>query len=156
MDVTVLLALGVSAQLTESETTMYPSQKVTIETRSVGQAFATVGVVLDQSGNELARGEIVCFGMDGAARSSAEREIEKHNSNANVLWVTAETAEIKVTIRAIAFGGILEPIRCLVAPNGTVTVYDRVAGHYTTCHSLSKRDLGRVRSAARKSVEDCD
>jgi hypothetical protein len=67
---------------------MYPSQKVTIETREVGSRFATVGVVLDQGGNELARGDNVGFGMDGAARSSAYREIEKHNANANVLWVT--------------------------------------------------------------------
>jgi hypothetical protein len=66
---------------------MYPSKKVTIETREVGQRFATVGVILDSAGKELARGEHVGFGMDGAARSAAEREIENHNSTANLPWV---------------------------------------------------------------------
>jgi endoglucanase Acf2 len=61
-----------------------------------------------------------------------------------------ETAEIKVTIRARAFNGLLETIQCIVHHDGSVTVYDSVAGHYTTCHSLSKRDLGRARAAARK------
>lgn len=31
---------------------------------------------------------------------------------------------------------------------GQVRVYDNVAGHYTTCHSLSARDLTRARKAA--------
>ena len=62
-----------------------------------------------------------------------------------------ETAEIKVTIRARAFNGILETVHCLVATTGDITVYDSVAGYYTSCHSLSKRDLGRIRAAARKA-----
>jgi hypothetical protein len=52
------------------------------------------------------------------------------------------------TIRARAFGGRLEQIRVMVDPTGTVRVYDDVAGHYTTCHSLSTRDLSRARKAA--------
>ena len=60
------------------------------------------------------------------------------------------TTETKITIRARAFQGILETVRCSVEADGTVRVYDDVAGHYTRCHSLSARDLGRVRAAARR------
>jgi hypothetical protein len=32
-----------------------------------------------------------------------------------------------------------------VSPDGTVRVWDDVAGHYTTCHSLSAATQSRVR-----------
>jgi hypothetical protein len=54
-----------------------------------------------------------------------------------------------VTVRARAFGGRLETVKCMVE-DGTVRVYDSVAGHYTTCHSLSTRDVARIVAKARK------
>ncbi len=58
-----------------------------------------------------------------------------------------------VTVRTRAFQGALETNRHRVDEDGTVTVYDSVARHYTHCHSLSKQDLGRVRAAARKATK---
>lgn len=56
-----------------------------------------------------------------------------------------------VTIRAKAFsGGKIETIRCIVDADGTVRVWDAVAGYYTTCHSLSERNQARVRKLARE------
>jgi hypothetical protein len=57
-----------------------------------------------------------------------------------------------IQIRARAFNGILETISCIVDSDGTVRVYDSIAGHYTTCHSLSNRDLGRIRAAAKRAA----
>jgi len=37
-----------------------------------------------------------------------------------------------------------------VDPDGTVTVYDSVAGHYTICHSLSADSQARIRRLARQ------
>lgn len=64
-----------------------------------------------------------------------------------------ETADVKVTIRCRAFGGVLEQNECIVHPDGSVSVWQDVPGghcHYTRVHSLSERDLGRVRAAAKK------
>jgi hypothetical protein len=54
-----------------------------------------------------------------------------------------------VTIRARAFsGGKVEAVRCRVESDGTVRVWDSVAGHYTTCHSLSAAAQRRARKLA--------
>lgn len=57
-----------------------------------------------------------------------------------------------IILRTRAFGGRLETNKHAVDADGTgtVTVYDTIAGYYTSCHSLSARDLGRVRAAARR------
>lgn len=62
---------------------------------------------------------------------------------------TTQTTDRVVTIRAKAFNG--DRIRvhlCMVAANGVVRVWDSVAGHYTTCHSLSGDALRRARKLA--------
>ena len=61
---------------------------------------------------------------------------------------TNQATETEITISVRAFGGRLEQVRCLVTSNGTVRVYDPIAGYYTTCHSLSARDQLRARCAA--------
>ena len=54
-----------------------------------------------------------------------------------------------ITVRAKAFAGYgVEEIKALVEPDGTVRVYDDVAGYYTTCHSLSPRAEQRIRRLA--------
>lgn len=54
-----------------------------------------------------------------------------------------------ITIRAKAFSGSkTAQHRCMVDDNGTVRVYDDVAGYYTTCHSLSLPAQARVRKLA--------
>jgi hypothetical protein len=64
-----------------------------------------------------------------------------------------ETAETKVTIRCRPFNGILNLTKCLVnLDEKTIHVWDSVGKQYTLCHSLSKRDQGRILSAARKSL----
>lgn len=60
------------------------------------------------------------------------------------------TKTTKVQIRARAFNGKLETIKALVAEDG-IRVWDSVAGYYTTCHSLSARDQGRIKAAARRA-----
>lgn len=39
--------------------------------------------------------------------------------------------------------------RACVESDGTVSVYDDVAGHYTTCHALTPRQIARIRREAR-------
>jgi hypothetical protein len=59
------------------------------------------------------------------------------------------TTEKIVKVRARAFGGKLENIRCMVDADGAVRVYDSVAGHYTLVHSLSKSAIARIRRLAK-------
>lgn len=61
--------------------------------------------------------------------------------------------ETIVTIRCKAFtNGRIEDQRCMVESDGTVRVYDSVAGHYTTCHTMSESAIRRARTAARKQL----
>lgn len=41
-----------------------------------------------------------------------------------------------ITMRCNAFGKLANH-EIMVEPNGTVKVFDEVAGHYTTCHRLT-------------------
>jgi hypothetical protein len=52
-----------------------------------------------------------------------------------------------VTTRANAFGKI-ETIKATVDADGTVRVWDAVAGYFTTCHRLGKSALVRIRKMA--------
>ena len=63
---------------------------------------------------------------------------------------TTDDTTYGIILRTRAFGGRLETNKHAVDADGTVTVYDTIAGYYTSCHSLSARDLGRVRAAARR------
>jgi hypothetical protein len=54
-----------------------------------------------------------------------------------------------VTIRARAFKGQgIKQHQCSVDSDGTVRVWDSVAGYYTTCHSLSAVAAAKVRDLA--------
>jgi len=53
-----------------------------------------------------------------------------------------------ITTKAKAFGGKMETIKASVDTDGTVRVYDSVAGHYTTCNSLSDSAKRRIRKLA--------
>ena len=60
-----------------------------------------------------------------------------------------ETTKV-VTIRAKAFSGQgVREHECTVDADGTVRVWDSVAGHYTTCHSLSKSAQDKARKLAK-------
>ena len=55
----------------------------------------------------------------------------------------------EITIRAKAFSGRkIETVRCMVDDDGTVRVWDSVAGHYTRCHVLSESAQRRARKLA--------
>lgn len=55
-----------------------------------------------------------------------------------------------VTTRAKAFTAYgTETIRAMVDEDGTVRVYDSVAGYYTTCHILSDSAQQRIRRLAK-------
>ena len=59
------------------------------------------------------------------------------------------TASKIVSVRAKAFSGRgIEQIKCDVDQDGTVRVWDSVAGHYTACHSLGKSAQQRIRKIA--------
>lgn len=62
----------------------------------------------------------------------------------------ATDTDRKVTARAKAFStqGIREH-RFLVDADGTVRVWDDIAGHYTLCHALSPAAERRIRRLAR-------
>jgi hypothetical protein len=63
--------------------------------------------------------------------------------------MTTTTSDREVTIRARAFtGGRIQDCQCLVSDDGSVAVWDEVAGHYTVCHSLSQSAQRRARKLA--------
>jgi hypothetical protein len=50
-----------------------------------------------------------------------------------------------IQIRCKAFaGGKVEINKIQVDDAGVVRVWDSVAGHYTTCHSLTPRSIGKI------------
>lgn len=60
---------------------------------------------------------------------------------------------IEITARAKAFSGHgIGTHRFAVDADGTVRVWDPIAGHYTRCHSLSSSAERRIRRLA-KSAE---
>ena len=64
------------------------------------------------------------------------------------------TRETTVRTRAKAWTGYgVAKIKCRVDADGTVWVYDSVAGHYTTCHSLSDSAVRRIRRLAKTQLE---
>jgi len=64
------------------------------------------------------------------------------------------TSEKFVKTRAKAFDGeTIRSYRFAVESNGTVRVWDEVAGHYTTCHSLAKSAIRRIQKLARTKLE---
>ena len=61
-----------------------------------------------------------------------------------------EQTATKITMRARAFSNHgIGTYDMLVDVDGTVTVYDAIAGHYTICHSLSLAAQRRARKIAR-------
>lgn len=68
------------------------------------------------------------------------------------------SSDIRFTARCAPFTG--QPRaehRVMVERDGTVRVYDGVAGHYTVCHSLTAEEQARlVRAAKRYSAENDD
>ena len=61
-------------------------------------------------------------------------------------------SEIKGWARARFFGTV-ERRRVIVEADGSVLVWDEVAGHYTRCHSLSRRAERRIaRSVADRAA----
>lgn len=68
--------------------------------------------------------------------------------------MTTKTREIVIETRARAFAGRgVEDVRCQIDPDGTVTVWDSVAGHYTRCHSLGESAIRRIRRLADKATD---
>ena len=60
------------------------------------------------------------------------------------------TTDRELTFRAKAFAGEgIREHRVRVDTHGTVRVWDSVAGHYTTCHSLSESAIRRIRQMVR-------
>ncbi len=60
------------------------------------------------------------------------------------------TTEKIVTIKAKAFSGEnTREHKIMVGSDGSVRVWDGVAGHYTTCHSLSRAAINVARKLAR-------
>ena len=58
--------------------------------------------------------------------------------------------DTKLTVRARFFSARpIETRRVLVEPDGTIRVWDKVAGHYTVCHALSRSAERRIRQLAR-------
>jgi hypothetical protein len=62
--------------------------------------------------------------------------------NARPRYVRARTG------RAFSCDGPNSGYRARIHADGTVEVYDSLAGHYTTCHSLTAAQIRYVRRAA--------
>ena len=55
------------------------------------------------------------------------------------------TKEVKTTLRCTPFSALpIGPYRLAIEDDGTVRVWDSVAGHYTLCHALSGRTQKRL------------
>jgi hypothetical protein len=61
--------------------------------------------------------------------------------------MTAEFVETEARAKAFTNEGV-QHHRFRVESNGEVLVWDLVAGHYTTCHSLSDAAKKRIRKLA--------
>jgi len=64
---------------------------------------------------------------------------------------TTSSNEIEITARAKAFSGEGVKTHKFLVRGNEVTVWDPVAGHYTTCHSMSPATVRRVAKLAAKS-----
>jgi len=54
-----------------------------------------------------------------------------------------------ITTRARAFAGqAIRSHKFAIDTDGTVKVWDSVAGHFTACHSLGKSAIARIRKMA--------
>ena len=63
--------------------------------------------------------------------------------------VVNQNTDVELTIRCKAFSGEgVRRNRVLVETLGDVLVWDSVAGHYTTCHALSKSTQAKIRKEA--------
>lgn len=60
------------------------------------------------------------------------------------------TKEITVRAKAFSREGVRSH-KVMVYGDGTVRVWDSVAGHYTSCHSLSQSAQARIRKLAAQS-----
>jgi hypothetical protein len=59
--------------------------------------------------------------------------------------MTTTTESTKITARAKAFRGEgVREHRFLIDADGTVRVWDSLAGHYTTCHTMSQAVQKRI------------
>lgn len=65
----------------------------------------------------------------------------------NSISVRGVSREITVRCEAFAREGV-RPNRVLVERDGTVRVWDAVAGHYTICHALGTAAQRRIRRLA--------
>jgi len=64
--------------------------------------------------------------------------------------IMSSTTSIEITARAKAFSGeAVRQHKFCVQSDGSVLVWDSVAGHYTQCHSLSKSVKKRIAKLAR-------
>ena len=75
--------------------------------------------------------------------------IEQHGRLSGAEIIDSGREFTTITTRANAFGRI-ETIECTVDSDGTVRVWDSVAGYYTTCHRLSESAIRRIRRLARE------
>lgn len=63
---------------------------------------------------------------------------------------TATKSEVEITVRAKAFSGEGIKTNKFLVRGNEVSVWDGVAGHYTTCHSMSPATIRRIAKLAAK------
>jgi hypothetical protein len=63
----------------------------------------------------------------------------------------SETIEIEARAKAFSSEGV-GAYRFRVDADGTVRVFDSIAGHYTLCHSLSESAKRRIRKLAQRAA----
>jgi len=63
--------------------------------------------------------------------------------------------DANITVRARFFSGQpIETRKVIVEDDGTIRVWDELAGYYTTCHSLTRSAERRIRKMAADAVAD--
>ena len=63
--------------------------------------------------------------------------------------VVKQNQDVELTVRCKAFSSEgVRSNRLLVEANGTIRVFDSVAGHYTTVHAIGKATESKIRKLA--------
>ena len=106
-----------------------------IKTYTIGCNFITAADVLAPSGRVIGHGEAP-YGMDGVAVRRAKAEAEAHAGEEGYM-------EGGVRCRPFTGEGAREHL-VRVDDFGGVTVWDDVAGHFTSCHAMSQRTEQRI------------
>lgn len=75
--------------------------------------------------------------------------VARTNNRIKGRTMTTTTTSRVIRVRVTVWGQ-LQTVRAMIDADGTVRIYDDVAGHYTLRHGLTARQVARIRRLAAK------